>query len=141
MTVVESPPMKVHLDRVTAGFHVEVGEVITTGEWVLQGTTDTYRARVPILPEQRINAYLHPCAFLPHPDRFFRELKEGEVADVSAMPDRGKGMNMLDEQIPDEKELVLTLVDSTDPSDFCAACNQNLLAHEDTYCDRCNGNG
>ncbi len=126
MTVVDcKAPMKVRLDRINAGFHVEVGEIPATGEWILQGTTSTYRARVPILPEQRIEAYLHPCVFLPHPDRFFRELKEDEASDETALPKPGGN--------------TLTLPhDASDPQDYCEACDRSLLAHEaGPYCDNC----
>jgi hypothetical protein len=130
MPVVDCKPMKVHLDRDYAGFHVEVGEIPLTGEWVLQGTSANYRARVPILPEQRIKAYLHPCVFLPNADRFFRELKEGEVADESALPPAPKGqMHKIEEDLP---------VDASDPMDYCSGCGRSMLAHEiGEYCDNC----
>lgn len=124
MTVVEcQPTMKVLLDRTVAGFTVEVGHIPLTGEWILEGRTENYRARVPILPEQRLTAYLHPCVFLPHPDRFFRELKEGEVADESPVEEGPTGL----------------FEASIDPLDYCAGCSRSLLAHESgTYCDDCN---
>lgn len=120
--------MKVRLDRTTAGFHVEVGEIPTTGEWILQGTSSTYRARVPILPEQRLQAYLHPCTFLPYSDRFFRDLKEGEAADESSLP-RMEGGGTATLTAPQ---------DAADPQDYCHACTRSLLAHEaGPYCSDC----
>ncbi len=137
MSVVDCTDMKVHLDRSASGFHVEVGEIITTGEWVLQGTTATYRARTSILPEQRIEAYLHPCTFLPHADRFFRELKEGELADESKVSSNGAGMHNVQDDLGVG---AVVLTESTDPNDYCAACNRSLMAHEvGSYCDNCNG--
>jgi hypothetical protein len=141
MTVVDCVPMKVHLDRTTAGFHVEVGEIPLTGEWVLQGTSSNFRARVPILPEQRIDAYLHPCSFLPNADRFFRELREGEVADETGVISNGEGMHLIKDELEPEDSHILTMAESTDPMDYCMGCNQSMMAHETgAYCDRCNGN-
>ena len=137
MSLVDCKPMKVHLDRMTAGFHVEVGEIPLTGEWVLQGTTENYRARTSILPEQRLQAYLHPCAFLPHADRFFRDLREGELADESVVNDTGAGMHKI------EEEMVLTQPkDHAEPGDYCAGCNRSMFAHEQgAYCDDCRADG
>lgn len=111
--------MKVLLERTTAGFTVEVGLIETTGEWVLKAWTDSYRARVPVLPEQAAMAFRHPCSFLPYSDRFFRALKEGESEDETALPANGGGHSL--------KVL-----------DYCAVCEQSLLAHESgSHCDNC----
>ena len=127
MTVVESTPMKVLLERVTAGFRVEVGIIPTTGECVLRAYTENYHAKVPILPEKVLEAFHHPCAHIPDSDRFFRELKEGESAEAD---------------LPSEHVLTAPLPHSQDPRDYCSGCNQSLLAHEHgPYCENCQALG
>jgi hypothetical protein len=117
--------MKVLLERRTAGFTVEVGIILTTGEIILEAKTENYKARVPVLPEQALVAFKHPCSFLPYPDRFFRELKEGEAADETSLPRGG-----------------VAVMDASDPVDYCAACTRSLLGHEPgPYCDHCNDDG
>ncbi len=133
MAVVEYPDMKVMLERRAAGFTVEVGHIPTTGEWILQGTTENYRAKAPILPEQVMTAFKHPCVFLPYADRFFRDLKEGEVADESALPLGPKGMHKIVDDMAS---------DASDPMDYCAGCSRSLLAHEvGDYCSNCSDDG
>lgn len=124
-TLVESEAMKVLLERSTAGFLVELGIIPTTGEIILEAKTENYKARVPVLPEKAWEAFQHPCTYLPYADRFFRELKEGEAADETALPRAYVGEPV-------------ALLDAGDPMDYCSGCSRTLLAHETgPFCDNC----
>lgn len=137
MSVVDCKPMKTHLDRVSAGFHVEVGQIEQTGEWVLRAWTDSYHAKVPILPEQRLEAYLHPCVFIPDADKFFRELKEGELADNSLVEDPPVRMRHVENDLQ-EQGGVATMPDPM----YCNGCGLSLHETEiGPYCSRCGTDG
>jgi hypothetical protein len=129
--------MKTHLDRVTAGFHVEVGQVELTGEWILKAWTENFHAKVPILPEQRMQAYLHPCSLIPNADRFFRDLREGEVADNSEVEEPVRGMQKIEQDLKSARASMVT-----DERDVCHGCGLTMMAHESgCYCDRCSDDG
>ncbi len=114
-------------DRSASGFRVELhrqGSVF----WVT-GETDQHSGTAVIAPEQALEAFHHPCTFLPSPELFFarrpQESEEGE--------ENENEQNEQNEQSGHSQAVAGT--------PYCELCENFLAGNEFRVCTSCRENG
>ncbi len=72
--------------RTTSGFRVELHYAGGSSQCWITGETDQHSGIAVVPLERALEAFLHPCCFLPTPNLFFdrrtAESEEGEESDI-----------------------------------------------------------